>query len=119
MRSSLRALLAGLLVATAWLWVALIYLLQLEARNRLAGSPGESSPLYLALYGLPVVVLVSAACLAAGLALRRRNTQADVRRALATAVVLLLVAVAAVALVPTYAGAMTEFVLLPWRVVTA
>jgi hypothetical protein len=56
-------LLAALLPPTAWLWAAVFYPLQLEARNRLEGTPGESSPLYLALLGLPLVALVSAACL--------------------------------------------------------
>ena len=109
----LRALLGALLVVAAWLWVAVLYLLQLEARHRLSGSLGESSPLRLALLALPAVVLVSLLCLVLALSLRRRNTEQDVRRALLTAAALALAAVAVLAVVPTSPAALCELVLLP------
>ena len=113
------ALLAGLLIGTVWMWLSLIYLLQLEARNRLDGSPGESSPLYLALYGLPMVLLATGVCVVVALARRRHNSSADVARAWVAAATLTGIAVLALLIVPSYLGAMTEFVLLPWRVLTA
>jgi hypothetical protein len=79
------ALLVVLLPLTLTLWVSLVFLLQLEVRNRLAGSPGESSPLYLALLGLPAVALVSVACLAAALFLRASTSAADITRGLLAA----------------------------------
>jgi hypothetical protein len=109
------ALLVVLLPVTVWLWGCLVFLLQIEARNRLAGSPGESSPLYLALLGLPAVALASAACLAAALGVRRRNTAQDVARALAAAGALCLLGVLSLSVVPSYVGAMRELVTLPWR----
>lgn len=108
-------MLAVLLPVTLALWVSLVFLLQLETRNRAAGSPGESSPLHLALLGLPAVAVVSAACLAAALGTRRRSTGPDVARALAASGALCLLALLALAVVPSYAGALQEFLTLPWR----
>ena len=111
-------MLTVLLPVKVSLWVSLLFLLQLETRHRLAGSAGESSPLYLALLGLPAVAVVTAACLAAALGTRRRNTGQDVARALAAAGALCLLGLLSLAVVPSYAAAMQEFVLLPWRVLT-
>jgi hypothetical protein len=113
------ALLVVLLPLTLTLWVSLVFLLQLEVRNRLAGSPGESSPLYLALLGLPAVALVSVACLAAALSLRASTSAADITRGLLAAAGALLVVLVAVAVNPSYAGALREFAALPWRALTA
>ena len=114
-RLAANALLVFLLPVTGWLWAALVFLLQLEARNRLNGSPGESSPLYLALLGLPLVAVVSAACLAAALGRRRRNRPPDVTRALLAAGALTSLALLSLVVVPSYASAMQEFATLPWR----
>ena len=105
-----------LLPLAASLWVSLVFLLQLEARNRLADSPGESSPLRLALYGVPLVVLATGACLAAELTRRRRGGSAVALLAPG-----LLLVGAAVALVGTrsYLGAMQEFATLPWDALRA
>lgn len=113
------AVLAVLLPVTLSLWVSLVFLLGLETRHRLAGSPGESSPLYLALLGLPAVAVASAACLAAALATRRNNAGQDVARALITAGSLSLLGLLGLLVVPSYAGALQEFVTLPWRALLA
>lgn len=115
----LRGACGALLLATTALWVSLLYLLQIEVRNRLAGSPGESSPLYLALLGLPVVVLATAACVAASLAAHSGRAAAERRRGLGTAAVLLLVAGVGLLAVPSYGRAVQQFATLPWRALLA
>lgn len=112
---ALHALLIGLLALTASLWVSLLYLLQIEGRNRLAGSPGESSPLYLAIVGLPSVVLATACAGAAAAALRRERHGGDGARPLALCSTLLLAGGVGLVAVPWYGGAVWEFASLPWK----
>lgn len=111
----LGALRVVLVALTASLWVSLLFLLRLEARNRLAGSPGESSPLYLAIVGLPSVLLVTACTVAAATALRRERCGADGSRPLALCSTLLLVGGVGLVAVPWYSGAVWEFASLPWK----
>ncbi len=118
-RTALTVLLAATLLPTASLWVSLLFLLQIEARNRLQGSPGESSPLYLALFGLPCVLLATAACFSALAAVRRAGTGRPVTGALVTCGALLLVIGLSVLLLPWYGGAMQEFATLPWKALRA
>jgi membrane protease YdiL (CAAX protease family) len=114
--TALRVLLAVSVAVTASLWLSLLFLLQLEGRNRLAGSPGESSPLYLAVLGLPSVLLATACTVAARVALRRERRGRDATRPLALCLTLLVVGAVVVLGMPPYGAAVWEFALLPWRV---
>lgn len=100
------------MVVMAALWLSFIYLAQMDIRNTLRGSPGEHSPLRLALHGLPVALAATACFIVAVRASMAGGGRAQLAVSICLAVLLVLALVLAAS--PAYAQALSEFVTLPW-----
>ena len=102
-----------LLVATAALWLSFIYLVQLDIRLTMRGSPGEHSPLRLALHGLPAALAATACFAAAYKASRAKTGRLGV--AGGSCLGLLAASTAVLLLLPSYLQTLSEFATLPWN----